>query len=255
MFTVHMKQPECWTAGFAKKHPHLQPVIKWLRKGGRYPTMTSADDAELARPRPLQSPSHLETTNGAIRLARCGCSTLARFQARGALPMKSRSFVPALLVAGLFCLAAASNASAFELLNRMLGGGYGGGGGTCGCEPTCGAPEPSCCVPAPSCCAPKCCQPRCHKPLFSGLCCRSKCCEPACCDSAPKCGCEPSCAAPVAKCGCEPSCCAPKCHQPRCRKPLFSGLCCRPKCCEPACGCDNACGAEPSCGCGIGIGK
>ena len=50
--------------------------------------------------------------------------------------MKSRIVLPALLVAGLFVVASASDAQA-----RIFGGGC--------CEPSCCAPEPSCCAAEP----------------------------------------------------------------------------------------------------------
>ena len=154
--------------------------------------------------------------------------------------MKSRMLVPALVAVGLFCMATASSASAFELLNRAIfGGTY---MGSCGCDtaPACG-------------CDNDCGRHRCHHH-------RNRC----GCDNT--CGCEATCAAP-AKCGCEavntcgcdraPRCC----RQPRCSREK----CCRePRCCRDRChhhrnrcGCDNTCGCEstcaapaPKCGCG-----
>jgi len=154
--------------------------------------------------------------------------------------MKSRIFLPALLVVGLFIAATAANAEA---------GLFGFHSGGCGC-----APEPTCCMPEPSCCAPEpCCKHR-HG-LFTHLkakfksCCKPSCCEPTCCAPEPTCCApEPTCCAPEpACCAPEPSCCAPA---PCCkhRHGLFHHLkaklrsCCKPSCCEPTC-----CAPEPTC--------
>jgi hypothetical protein len=187
-----------------------------------------------------------------------GCEELSQ--------MKSRIMLPA-LAAGLI-LAAASNASAFELLDRVF---HGNGGGCCA------AAEPSCgCAPA----ATSCCGRR-HRILRGSNCCEATCgaevscgvdvacgtsCKPkrnllkglfsckkksSCCDAAPSCGCEP--AAP--SCGCEPaapSCgCESACNSCKPKRNLLKDLFkCKKKssCCDaaPSCGCEPA----PSCGCG-----
>lgn len=168
----------------------------------------------------------------------------AVFPDEGAFPMRCRSFLPAVIAVGLFCLASASSASAFELLNRMMGGGYGGCGG-CGCDAvaTCG------CDVAPSCgCDNDCCQPRCrpqrchHRCHHRRNCCPTTCgCETSCGAPAPTCGCD---AAP--SCGCDNDCCQPRCRQ-RCRPSLLDCLrACRARCCESSC-CDTGC--APTCGC------
>lgn len=176
----------------------------------------------------------------------------AVFPDQGALPMRCRSFLPAVIAVGLLCLASASNASAFELLNRMMGGG--GGCGGCGCDaaPACGCDIAPSCGCEVSCCAPKCREPRCcRQPRCGRVHLHRHCC-------APTCGCETTCAAPAPTCGCDAapacgcdSCCEPKCRQPRCcrercRPSLLDCLracrsCCQPTCCAPVC--------EPTCGC------
>src|SRR5688572_16916939 len=90
---------------------------------------------------------------GASGLVRVLFHTLRQFRIQGALPMKSRALLPALFAVGLLCLASASNASAFELLNRLM---LSSGGG-CGCEVSCG------CDTAPACgCDDGCGRSRCH---------------------------------------------------------------------------------------------
>lgn len=168
-------------------------------------------------------------------LARYVCRTL------GALPMKSRMFLPALMAVSLFCLASASNARAGLF-------GHGGCEPSCGCEPTCGCEE-------------VCCDP-CCKPARVGLLARLRakcaakqaCCEPVCCEPAcePTCGAEPTCGVePACEPACEVTCCEPCC------KPARVGLLARLRakcaakkacCCETVC-CEPTCGAEPSCGC------
>jgi hypothetical protein len=150
---------------------------------------------------------------------------------QGAFPMKSRVFLPALLAAGLVFAAAASQASAFELLNKMMG--HRGHGGGC-CASTCGC-EPSCC-PAP-----------CEQ-----TCCPAPACEQTCCPApscAPACGCEATCA-PAACDSCCDSCnsCCGKKKRVGLLQRLFARhkkSCCAPSCCEPAC-----CAPAPTCGCG-----
>lgn len=142
-----------------------------------------------------------------------------RYCLKEKVPMKTRILLPAFVFA-IALVASSSNASAFELLDRLIGrGNYGGG----------------CC--ASSCCEPSCCEP---------VCCEA---EPVCCEAAPSC-CEPSCCEPV----CDPCC------KPRCRpfKKFCSWLrschhhnhcgpsCCEPSCCEPVC-CESAC--DSGCGC------
>jgi len=184
--------------------------------------------------------------------------------------MKSRVLLPA-LAAGLI-LAAASNASAFALLDRVF---HGGGGcceaaePSCGCAPaassscgrrhrlfrgnscneaTCGA-EVSCGVDVA--CGTSCGPKRSRGSLLKNL---FKCKKSSCCDAAPSCGCEPACAA-APSCGCEPACAA----APSCGCESACGSC-KPKrnflknlfkCKKRSSCCDAAptCGAEP-CGCG-----
>lgn len=195
--------------------------------------------------------SHRSNTQklfGAGGLAAVTFHIEAVFRIKGALPMKSRTMLPALVAVGLLCIASASNASAFELLNRLSGG-------ACGCDaaPACGCDN----VCAPKCCRePRCRPERCRPHLHIEL---HRCCKPAC---EPKCGCETTCAAPAPKCGCEvASCCQPKCREPKCCKPAREPRCCKPKCCreprcckpacKPTCGCDTGCAAPaPKCGCG-----
>ena len=150
--------------------------------------------------------------------------------------MKSRTMLPALVAVGLLCLASASSASAFELLNRMV---Y--GGGSCGCDaaPTCGC-DNGC---DDGCCKTRCRKERCHHH-------RNRCCDNSC-------GCEVTCAAPAPKCGCDVSdCCQPKCREPRCcRERCRHHRCHRDRCgrgcCDNSCGCEPSCGAPaPKCGCG-----
>jgi len=163
----------------------------------------------------------------------------------GALPMKMRILVPA-LVAVSFVLTA-SNAQAFDLLNRLSGH------GSC-CEPTCCAPEPTCCAPEPTCCAPEpsccdadpCCKPRGHR-LMGWLKSRlhrhrSSCCEPVCAPEPTCCAPEPTCCAP------EPTCCAPEpCCKPHHR--LFGWLKrgCKSSCCDSVC---DSCGGGGCSSCG-----
>jgi hypothetical protein len=165
--------------------------------------------------------------------------------------MKSRSMLTAALAVGVLYLAAASNAQAFDLLDRMLNT-HGG----CGCEA------------APTCCEPDHCGMR-RVGLFQRLASRHQCCQPACgvepaCPPAPVCcepcaprrpglldhlrACRPSgCAAACdPKCGVEPACCDPcdtGCAPRRC------GLLARLFSCQSACApaCDPKCGVEPTC--------
>lgn len=134
----------------------------------------------------------------------------------------NRMFLPVVAVVALFV--ASSEAKAFGLLNRMMGG-------CCDtpacCEATCAAAEPACgcaaepacgCAAEPACgCANTCCDSCCHK------CCR---------------------ATPVRDLLARIHC---RLHELRCCR-----KCCN-DCCEPACGCaaEPACGcaAEPACGC------
>ncbi len=163
------------------------------------------------------------------------------FSDQGVFPMKSRVFLPAMLAVGFVYAVLASNASAFELLNRVLGHGHG-----------------SCCAPV---CAPKCgCEPTCcPAPVCEPTCCPAPVCEPKCC---PAPVCEPKCCpAPV----CEPTCCPAPCCEKKCGRArvgllqrLFSHCkrSCAPKCvsvCEPVCGCEPTCcpaPCAPACGCG-----
>ena len=95
----------------------------------------------------------------------------------------SRRIIFSMIGAGAVLVGSASDASAFEMLTRMLGGGCCGPEPACGCaaEPSCGC-EVSCCDP---CCDP--CGGR--RGLLRGLfhrhrgcdsCCEVSCCEPAC---------------------------------------------------------------------------
>ena len=83
--------------------------------------------------------------------------------------MKSRLIVPSLLAVAVMTLASATNAQAFELLDRVMNMGHGcctsSCDATCGCEPQCGC-EPSC---------------GCDNGCNAG------------CHAGPACGCEPSC--------------------------------------------------------------
>jgi len=176
--------------------------------------------------------------------------------------MKSRAGFPAALAVGVLCLASASNAHAFELLDRILS--HGGCGcdaapsccaprcghrlhfhlnrccePKCGCEVTCGV-EPKCGV-APSCgCDKACCDPCCRRTPIRDLFARAPCCRPSCCEAT--CGAEPKCGV-APSCGCDKAC-DPCCRPKRCGGLLKKIMSCRPSCCEPACG------VEPSCGCG-----
>lgn len=192
--------------------------------------------------------------------------------------MKVRFVAPALAAAALFLLTASSaHAGLF-------------GCGSCGCEPSCGAPavvwgtccapQPSWCDCGPSCGAPSCCAPSCHRGLglLSSLknACRprlglfgchssSSCCEPACgCAAEPSCGCDAgcsscdSCAAPA----CEPTCGAPAACEPSCGCDAAPAC---DSCCKPRCGgllkklfsrkhcCASSCSdcCEPACGCAV----
>lgn len=149
----------------------------------------------------------------------------------------SRRIIFSVIGAGAMLVGTASDASAFEMLGRMLGG------GCCGPEPACGcAAEPACgCAHAPSRCG--------HGGglfggLFHGHHRNRGCCEPACGFAA-----EPACGIPM-----EPACgCAPSCGDPCGRRHhgLFGGLFHghrRHRGCEPACGC----AAEPACGIPVG---
>jgi hypothetical protein len=149
----------------------------------------------------------------------------------------SRRIIFSMIGAGAMLIGSASEASAFELFGRALGGG-------CCPEPACGcAVEPSCgCAPS---CDTGCCGHR-HRGLFHGLFHRDRgCCEQPTCGCAP----EPVCgvaAAPV--CGCPETACGCGGHHGcgRHHRGLFSGLFHRKRgCCEPQCGC----APEPVCGC------
>lgn len=169
--------------------------------------------------------------------------------------LMSRQIIYSMIGAGAMLVGTASEASAFEMLGRMLGGGYYGGPG-CGC-----AAEPSCgCGPSWGGCG---CGRR-HCGLFGGgLFSRHRGCDSGCgCAAEPVCGCaaEPACgcaAEPVCGCAAEPSCgCASGCDSGCGRRHcgLFGGGlfgrhrgcgCGGSSCCEPVCGC----AAEPVCGC------
>lgn len=134
-----------------------------------------------------------------------------------------RMFFPLVAVATMFV--ASSEANAFGLLNKMMGGGC-CAAPTC-CEATCGAAEASCgCAAAPTCAAPAC-EPTCGA-------------QPSCCDSG----------------------CGTKCCRATPIRDLFASLHCRlhslchrnkcNSCCEATCGAAEAtcgCAVEPACGC------
>ncbi len=154
----------------------------------------------------------------------------------GALPMKSRVILPAMLALGVLFFA--SDAKAFNLFSRL--GGHGCCEPTCGCDDAC---EPACgCDDA--------CEPSCG--------CDDDACEPACgcdngCDAEPSCGCDTGCAGSH-RCG--PSLCdriRAHMHNLRnhikCRRAARKA---RHACGDPTCGCDEGCDAEPSCGCDEG---
>lgn len=183
--------------------------------------------------------------------------------------MKVRVVAPAIfaIAALLFSGASTANAGLFS------------GCGSCGCEPTCGAPAVvwgTCCTATPSwcdcadSCASSCCKKRggLLKKLFSrknrcssccdpcGDCCEPTCGAPAdCCGAAPSCGCDaaPACCDAAPSCGCDPCCDVDPCCNP-CKKRggllhrLFSRKkSCGSSCCEPACGCEPSCGAPACC--------
>ena len=144
----------------------------------------------------------------------------------GALPMKSRVVLPALLALGVLFFA--SDAKAFNLFGRL--GGHGCCEPTCGCDTSC---EPSC---------------GCDNGCDNG-------CAPSCgCDNG--CACEPSCGCDTGCCGsrrCGPSLCDRiRSHmnnlrsRMQCRRAARHA---RHSCSAPSCGCDSGCAAEPSCGC------
>lgn len=180
----------------------------------------------------------LRTGNGAV-------PHIEAFSDQGALPMKCRTILPALFAVGLLCLVSASNASAFELLNRVLAAG--GGAGGCGCESVCG------CDVAPTCGCDNGCKTRCHRErCHRERCGRDRCHRDRCNNT---CGCEPKCAAPAPVCGCEPKCgcdngCKTRGH--RCHRNRCGDRCGRNSCgCEPKCGAEPTCAAPaPTCGCG-----
>ena len=181
--------------------------------------------------------------------------------------MRSRYVFPALLGVGVMYLAVASHASAFDLLDRMLGGAYYGsdyGSGCCeakcGCEPVQKAVQKGCGPVQKGCEAvQKGCGPvqkgwgHGHN-LMSGLFARR---SLGCCDGCEaKCGCEPVQKAvqkgcgPVQK-GCEAvqKGCGPVQKGWGHGHSLMSGLFARRSlgCCD---GCEAKCGCEPSCGFG-----
>lgn len=177
--------------------------------------------------------------------------------------MKNRPLVAA-LAAGLVCIA--SQAFAFERLDRMILNAVSGGGGYgCGCDNACGK-EMACgcdrgCGRAR--CHDRCHRDRCHRDrcgggcgLFSGLFSGHGCCDaaPSCAAKAPACGYEPSCGAKAPSCGMDKACgcdrgcrdrchrgCRDRCHRDRCGGcGLFGGG-------RGHCG---GCGYEAKCGCG-----
>lgn len=157
--------------------------------------------------------------------------------------MKSRAVLPAVLAVGVLYLGAATNAHAFELLDRIL---YAGG---CGCEV-----EPKCCAVEPRCCGLRLhwhrrCEPKCGVEVTCGCGMEKACCHRQRChrlhDWLHRCGCEPACGVepkcavePTCGCGAEKACCRPaRCHR------LFDRVRCK-----ATCGCEPACGVEPTCG-------
>jgi hypothetical protein len=156
--------------------------------------------------------------------------------------MKNRALVAA-LAAGLVCIA--SQAFAFERLDRLilntLGGGYG-----CGCDNACG--KEMACGCDRGCHRDRCCRDRCHRGcgLFGHHGCGC-----GCDTAAPTCEAKgavqaPSCEA-KASCGCDRGC------RDRCHRGCFS-FCHRDRC--GGCGgCGwfgghHGCGCEAKCGCG-----
>jgi len=163
--------------------------------------------------------------------------------------MRSRVIMAA-VVAGLVCIA--SQANAFERLDRMIlnvvGGGYG-----CGCDDTCGKEMACGCDRGchNRCHRDRCCRDRCHRGcgLFGG--------HHGCgCDAAvPTCEAKgvvqaPSCEAKGPSCGYEAACgcdrgCRDRCHR-GCG--LFSHGCGGG--CGGWFGGHHGCGCESKCGCG-----
>ena len=135
----------------------------------------------------LESPQPKTKPCGTSGLAAVLFHTLSPFSDQGALPMKSRMLLPALFAVGVLCLASASNASAFELLNRLM---YSGGGAGCGCDNVCGCDAAPACGCDNGCGRARCCLDRC----------RERCRKIRCCENT--CGCEPKCGAPAPSCGC-----------------------------------------------------
>src|SRR5262245_36081130 len=135
--------------------------------------------------------------------------------------MKNRALVAA-LAAGLVCIA--SQAFAFERLDRMIlnvvGGGYG-----CGCDNSCGKEMACGCDRGchDRCHRDRCCRDRCHRGcgLFGGHGCGC-----GCDTAAPTCEAKgvvqaPSCEAKAPSCGCDRGChrdrcCRDRCHRDRC---------------------------------------
>ncbi len=164
--------------------------------------------------------------------------------------MNLRNVLP-VVAAGLLFIGNASNASAFEFLDRMLGiNGYSYGGGGYGCD-SCGG-----CDTCNSCNS---CGHKHHhgwKKHHRGCGCNSCCAAPTCgCAAEPTCGCaaptcaaEPTCGCAAAEptCGCAPACdscnsCCGKKHRHHGWKKHHRG-----------CGCNSCCvsSCEPTCGCG-----
>jgi hypothetical protein len=172
--------------------------------------------------------------------------------------MKNRPLVAALAV-GLVCIA--SQAFAFERLDRAILNMVSGGGYGCGCESACGCDNG---------CGRNRCHDRCHRGcrdrcgrgcgLFGG---HHGCCDaaPSCAAKAPSCGYEPSCG--VAQkgpscgmepaCGCDRGCGRDRCHRERCcRERCHRDRCHRDRCggCGLFGGHHGGCGCEAKCGCG-----
>jgi hypothetical protein len=115
----------------------------------------------------------------------------------------NRSWIFSFVGAGALLLAgSASDAHAFEFLNRMFGGygHHGYGDGCCAADAGCGceaAVEDSCCAPADCGCEADCCAPRCHRKWCHGGLFRKLfhhhrgCggCADSCCDAPVECGC------------------------------------------------------------------
>lgn len=163
----------------------------------------------------------------------------------------SRRIIFSVIGAGAMLVGSASEATAFELFERMLGGGCCSPGPTCGCaaEPSCGC-APSCGHGA-SCCGHR-------RGLFHGLFGGHRGCEPTCgyaadpgCGFAVDPGCgyaaDPGCGyAAEPACGCAGGfgggCCDSGCGRRHCG--LLHSLFHHHRRCEPACGCASG----PVCG-------